>query len=51
MLEGVHIDELDLGSRPFRLDSIRLLTTQEDELILEVGVWGFGTNFGRGRGT
>lgn len=37
-IEDVSIEEFDLGALPFRLDSLRVLPTQEDELILEVGI-------------
>ncbi|GAB4813356.1 hypothetical protein N2152v2_000402 [Parachlorella kessleri] len=41
VLESVTIDEIDLGTRPFRLDSVRTLKTYEDELILEAPLfWG-----------
>jgi Ca2+-dependent lipid-binding protein len=36
-LKEVRIDRLDLGQRPFRLDSFKTFETSEDEVIIEVG--------------
>jgi Ca2+-dependent lipid-binding protein len=41
MVEDVRIDKLDLGERPFRIDSFKSYQTFEDELILETPLfWG-----------
>lgn len=36
LVETIRIDKLDLGSRPFRIDSFKSYNTADDEIVIEV---------------